>query len=287
MFNLLEIQDHNGYNFSKYVQLLSDKKRNSFYKKILKEYKPKRILDYGCGIPIISKYALMAGAEKVYAIDSNPNLKPLLEDFKKQHPNRFEYFITDHENLPDLKIDCVVSELFAPNLFHENVIKIYSACSERYKGIDFLPSLWKLKTALCNVRDIDKNIEPVLGFSDEENWLPNKWRMLKGERHMKFMYPIDTTQLNFEETTWFEFKNSTLDSWEFDFYCDKTQTIDCVYINFMLSSQGHVLNLNTVDFQDHWGNQFIRLEEREVTGRAKIKVFLQDDKQHIDAKWID
>lgn len=269
-----------------YLKMLNDTDRNIFYKNIIAKMKPDYVIDYGCGYPILSQFCLMAGAKKVYAIDTNKNLIPILENFKKIYPNRFEYFITDHNNLPDIRTNFVVSELFAPNLFHEEYIPVYKSLIKKYGDIKFIPSQWKFKTALFQLSNAEKMITDILGFEDNNDWLFDKWRKLKGPNHVKFMYPIDYSNLNFSSTDWVEFNNFQNNSWIFEFQQNEETYIDSLLLNFVIGDDNNSLSLNTRKITNHWGNQFIMLDPKKIKGKTKVQVDLIDNK-HLEARWIE
>ena len=273
------------YQKEDYLRMLSDVGRNSFYKKAIQSSLPKRVLDFGCGYPIMSYYCLLAGAEKVYAIDNNKELVPVLEKFKSYYPDRFEYFITDHTNLPDIEIDTVVYELLAPNLFHENIYTITKKLISKYGKIKFLPSNWNLSVSICNINQVEKQ-NYIFGVVDKFDWLHDKWKITKGPQHMKFMYPIDTSDWIFKSTDWYAFDKIIDTEWTFNFNLKEETLINLIYLNFKVKVQDYELTLRKTNFSEHWGNQFIALDPRQFKGHAQIKIVLDNDKRHLSADWV-
>lgn len=276
------------YTAESYVHMLGDSRRNLFYKNIIDSTKPDVVLDFGCGIPILSYYALLAGAKKVYAIDNNKILVPYLEKFKKKFSDRFEYFITDHNNLPDIKPNFVISEMLAPNMFHENIVDIYSKIISTYPKtkLQWLPSRWKINLALCNKNQIEKNVGPILGVTDEFNFLCNKWKTIKGAKHQKFMFPVKQEDFIFADTEWTQFPDFSENKWIFRFNNLQEMDVDLAYIKFTVEHNGFILDINTTQSTDHWGNQFISLEPRTIENDAAVCLSLDVDKKSIDADWI-
>ena len=273
------------YEKKDYLNMLSDISRNKFYQEIIQNSKPKRVLDFGCGYPILSYYCLLSGAEKVYAIDNNADLVPVLEEFKSHYPDRFEYFITDHINLPDVEIDTVVYELFAPNLFHENIYTISNSIKTKYGEIDFLPSQWNLSVSICSIDQVERG-NKVFGVPDKFNWLHDKWKITKGPLHAKFMYPINSKDWNFDCTNWYSLDQIYDTEWLFEFTLKQETDINLVYLKFKIKEGDHELAITQSTPSDHWGNQFITLPPRRVKGKVKVKVFLGEDKRHISADWV-
>lgn len=287
---LWDEQEYPDYDTKDYIDMLCDVRRNLFYKNIIFKHKPKTVLDFGCGIPILSYFALLSGSKNVFAIDSNKNLIPILENFKSKFKNRFHYFITDHNDLPDIKVDCVISEIVAANLFHENIIEIYRKLDQSYgtsqKKLTWLPSKWKLDVSLVNKQDVEKNTESILGVPDHFDFLSNKWKNLKGNSHQKFMLPFNQNGLVFSTSGWENFPDFKKNKWLFEFDVNEKKYVDLIYLKFSIGHEDKILDINTTQSSDCWGNQFISVEPRTLNGKCKIEVVLEQDNRHLTSNWV-
>lgn len=284
------LEDNPEYTFNNYLQLLKDQRRNQFYKKIIQSAKPKTVLDFGCGIPIISKLCLDAGVQKVYAIDKNPSLVPYLEELKINFPDRFEYFVTDDQNLPDIQVECILSEMYGSNLYHENLYHIFKNCKKMLLPNGYyLPENFRLSVAPTNTANINKNTQKTLGMDDEYDWL-NAWdNGGKTQSHPKYWLPIDTSVLNFATSKWYSFStDSDVDSFLLTLVPSEDMDVELLYICFEIGSDEQSLTLNKIEHTDNWGNQFIRLPKRLVQSNqpVQVEITVLPDKKHISAKWL-
>lgn len=112
---------------------LVDKERTKTLKEeILSMVKPDSIVaDVGSGTGILAKFALRAGAKKVYVIEPDPNLMKTLEwNFKEEIQDGRAVLI--QKGIDDVKftekIDVVICELISTGLFEEYQVPAINHC---------------------------------------------------------------------------------------------------------------------------------------------------------------
>lgn len=134
-----EIYYSNYSNLDLQIQMLSDNNRtNAYYDAIVKknpnDFKNKVILDVGGGTGILSMFAALAGAKKVYCIEITDMASKARELIKK---NNFENIIEVIEKPMDEvvlneKVDVIISEWMGVALFHEGMFEIVARARDKY-----------------------------------------------------------------------------------------------------------------------------------------------------------
>jgi len=108
--------------------MLNDSYRNSWFKKhIQNEVKNKTFVDIGSGTGILSAYALDAGAQYGYLIESSTEAKNVsayvLE--KLGHKDKFTCINDDFKNVKLNNVEVVIAEQVGPGLFDELQLEIW------------------------------------------------------------------------------------------------------------------------------------------------------------------
>lgn len=111
--------------------MLNDRERNQFYRSAIDyNFKDKIVVEVGCGIGILSLFALQAGAKYVYAIEKNPRLAKQAGLFLSRNYDGTNYkiinkqsFDVSKDDIPD-ECDILLLETFGSDPFCEGIIPI-------------------------------------------------------------------------------------------------------------------------------------------------------------------
>lgn len=190
--------------------MLEDKVRcNSYKKAIMQIIKPGHtVVDIGTGSGLLSYFALMAGAKKVYAIDWGD----IIEDSKKiakcnNFLDRIEFIknVSTNVVLPT-KVDVIISEILGSFAIEEDIVKFLNDAKKRFlkrKGI-IIPFCVEMKLALIEAK---QEYENLIGF-----WNKN-------------LYGIDYSEV-LEEALNYRYTSSNLSINDLISNSEKIHTID-------------------------------------------------------------
>jgi protein arginine N-methyltransferase 1 len=134
----LEILEYHG-------SMLLDKERTeSFLRTILKTVKPGDVvLDMGCGTGILSYFACMAGARRVYAVEQSPIITVAKLICKQNGFQDRVTFINDWSDKIDLpeKVDVIITETVGNLAFEEGILGWIIDAKKRFleKGGQIIP----------------------------------------------------------------------------------------------------------------------------------------------------
>ncbi len=130
-------EDILGWDYDFHELMLNDSIRMKSYEKAVKEVvKPgKKVVDIGTGTGILAKWALEAGAEKVYGIDVNKDrLKNALDRINEAgFGDKFQVFnaLSYEVNLPE-KVDLIISEILGNLGDNEDMTSILNDAKKRF-----------------------------------------------------------------------------------------------------------------------------------------------------------
>ena len=130
-------EDILGWDIDFHTLMLNDHIRMVAYENAIKEIiKPgMTVLDIGTGTGILAKWALDAGAKRVYGVDVNKNMVPLaLRRIKEAgYSNKFEIFndFSYNVKLPE-KVDVIISEILGNIVDNEDMVPILEDAKKRF-----------------------------------------------------------------------------------------------------------------------------------------------------------
>lgn len=174
--------------------MLEDKIRCNAYKKAISEVvKPGHtVVDIGTGSGLLSYFAVMSGAKKVYAIDWGDIIEHSKKIAKANNwSNRIEFIKNASINvkLPK-KVDVVISEILGSFAIEEDVVKYITDAKKRFlkKGGILVPAR------------VEMEISPIEASQEYEN-LIEFWN--------KSLYGVDFSQVS-EEALNYRYTSSNL-----------------------------------------------------------------------------
>ncbi|GMI06899.1 hypothetical protein TrRE_jg4662 [Triparma retinervis] len=161
-----------------HIEMITDTVRTNTYRNFILNnphlFEGKVILDVGCGTAILSCFAAMAGAKKVYAIDNSKIVNMAREIVKKNNLTDVVEVIKckaeEWEGPPDGgKVDLIISEWMGYFLFYENMLPSVISCTRHLRPGSGL--VFPDKTELY-----------LVGFSDPERMKEevNIWKDIGG-----------------------------------------------------------------------------------------------------------
>jgi len=116
-------------HFSIHEEMLKDQVRTLSYRKSILDnqhlFKGKIVLDVGCGTGILSMFAVQAGAEHVYAVDSSDIIhqaKQIISDNKMSDKITCLQGKMEDVKLPCEKVDIIISEWMGYFLLYESML---------------------------------------------------------------------------------------------------------------------------------------------------------------------
>lgn len=126
-----------------YLGMINDGWRNKFFRDILQERaRDKIVLDVGSGTGILGAYALEAGANFLYAVESNPESARMTEYTLGQifDQSRFKvitgnFWTNEVDPQIDQKVDILLSETVGAGLFDQGMIQTWQ-CAKQFLAPD-------------------------------------------------------------------------------------------------------------------------------------------------------
>jgi len=145
--------------------ILLDKVRTeSFLRAILKTVKPGDVvLDMGCGTGILSYFACMAGARRVYAVEQGPIIAVAKSICKQNGFQDRVTFINDWSNKIELpeKVDVIITETVGNLAFEEGILGWIIDAKKRFleKGGQIIPKTLELVIVPVESAEYDDYID--------------------------------------------------------------------------------------------------------------------------------
>jgi len=280
-----EIYYTNYANLDLQIQMLSDKNRtNTYYNAIVKknpnDFKNKVILDVGGGTGILSMFAAMAGAKKVYCVEITDIANKARELIQK---NNFDHIIEviekpmDQIKLPE-KVDVIISEWMGVALFHEGMFeivarardkylkpngKMYPSTGTLYFGLYSEKVKWNRKMSDYLINKNKYNLDFKSLHSDmkqeEDSYYNEDNLVVKHGLFSKISSNIVSHKFNFKTLTQSYLNNFNL---PLNFKLKKNTTISSVCIWFDVSfPKGIKLDTSPKKPKTHWKHSFIYFRE--------------------------
>lgn len=240
-------------NTDSYRAMMSDERRNEFYKEILKQVKGKVVLDIGAGLGALSLMALEAGASHVYAVELNPTSFKFLEDLKSEEKLDNLTVINSASwdlQLPE-KVDFIVHEIFGAFLLDELCLITLKEIQHHLKpdgkflpeefGFIFKP--YSLETQASSVKTMNK----LSSFYNKLN---------KGQIILEDAIGDNVSDQSIEFGP-FKFNDYPLDELENGMRTSKETNMDALWVVPYVKCNNTRMLLCKQDPLHHWGNSFL------------------------------
>lgn len=264
-----------------HFRMLNDKQRLKFYADEIKEkVGGKVVLDLGAGTGILSYLALMNGAKKVIAVESNSSLVALMRHFLKD-------FISDqrlvilHKDIFHLEkgdfpatFDILIHELFGPEGLSEKVAEMIEGLRKKdilSPGVEIFPFVFEI-----NFREVTRfGVEEIYEFEDFAGFPLSKLSEISKlfPKLYSFEY-IAKKAVQFSDEVFFS-KEIILNGEPISF--DERHSLklgaSTTHLAQSIKIHGSKNHLNS-DFylgSSHWPNAFLQVDPKRCSGNLCLK----------------
>lgn len=157
--------------------MLEDARRTGAYHRGIthnpSDFAGKTVLDVGAGSGILSLFAALAGARKVYAVDENPTDCARLLVETNGFEGRIELIQARLDKLElDERVDVIISEPWGFFLFHERMVEAFVIARDRFlkPGGRMFPGTAELSLAPFSDEELYQSRTAALAFWTQSNF---------------------------------------------------------------------------------------------------------------------
>lgn len=257
-------------NIDPHIIMLNDENRlKQFYSAMKKVIKSDTIvLDIGGGSGILTFFAALLGAKKIYCVEKTKIIHIAQTIAKENNYKNITFIHNDifHESTRQLindKVDVIVCELIGTTIFDENILEVIAYAKEQFlapKGI-VIPNKLNVYAKLVHLeyKTYSNTIEILKQFGITSEKTFNKI-------FYNSIFQTNDTTVSLESSQ--KIHNINLDKTNHQLQMQYTARINEPVNALMFSFKAFLDQSNSLDTKtkngSHWGNFFIPLEEKTI-----------------------
>jgi len=255
--------------------MLNDTQRMNAFEDAIKEVvtPDSVVVDLGTGTGILAKWALEAGAARVYGIEVNDSILDIARSNLKEFGNRFIPMLGNSLDikLPE-KVDIIISETIGNFADNENCVVYLKDAKERFLKVGgvMIPSALIQKCVPVHVPQVQLEISKMEPLGYFETVIPVS-------DYVADPVVVNTFEFNQDESV--EYQK------ELSFHIRGSASEITGLKGWFVAklSDGVTLDTETVSEDSSWNHFYIPLSSENIQGQSDVKILIKKDSQDYTA----